>query len=187
MPRVGFINHAKLAFNRSAGCKNEGQEAFRTSIEKNRLEKIGNVMTWHITDGVRKVFRAAKDPRVLTVALTALAMVAASFIFYPATTYLAVKATFVFLGKYAPWAVMKFSIYAATLLGILGTGVRTLGRFANKTLMNHFYASHSYRLNNHNNLESLPRDQRAAEVDPVSIPLSLPKNGEIESKPLYDQ
>lgn len=102
--------------------------------EKNLCEKAGDALTWHVNGLSHKVWAFCKDPRVVTVALTALAMLAVSFAFYPATTALyASKAITLIAPYFKSWAV-KLAIFIATQVYLFGLGVRAIGRFSDATV-----------------------------------------------------
>jgi hypothetical protein len=157
MSSVGFLNHAALAFVRNAGTESQEQRQERENIEKNECERIGDVLAWHVTQLPRHINRAFSDPRVLTIALTALAMIAVTFTFYPVTTFLAVKSISVFIVTKTPWLYVKLGTYVLSMLAVLGTGTRALGRFTNKELMHSFYKHHGFQLNAQNDLVPLQR------------------------------
>lgn len=142
---VGFINHARLAFNRDARGPTEVQEDQNVKT-KNKIEMVGDTMLWHVVELPEKIVRWMKDPKVVTVALTALAMLAVQFAFYPVSTYFATKAVVLFVVNHFPLSTAKVVAYTLSMLAVLGMGVRTYGRFDNKSLMDHFYASHGLKL-----------------------------------------
>src|SRR5262245_48993940 len=77
----------------------------RTNCPKNVLEKIGDVGLWTVEVIPEKIKNFLIDPRVVAVALTALALVAASFLFYPVTTWLTIKMAISLLPLPPLWAV----------------------------------------------------------------------------------
>lgn len=162
-PSIGFINHAELAFNREANALYADQIYDRNSIKPNLIEKIGDVLCWHVTELPAKINKAFNDPRVVTVAMTALAMLAVTFAFYPTATWLALKAGVTFIVEKLPWEVVKASVYALTMLAVVGVGTRALGRFSNDELMSHFYFSYRMELNAQGSLiEVLPVNRQWA-------------------------
>lgn len=112
----------------------------RMEHPKKWLEKVGDAGLWIVEELPCKIWKGMKDPRVVTVALTALALLAASFLFYPSTTWLAAKAAIAILPVPPFWAV-KFSAYILTVSLILSSACRALGRFTNERLMNRFYGN----------------------------------------------
>lgn len=102
--------------------------------KKNKAEVLGDKGLWFIRDVPRYVKNFITDPRVVTVALTALALVADSFLFYPTTTLYTLKAAYAFLPHIPLWAV-KFACYIVTVETIISAFLRAQGRFFNEQLM----------------------------------------------------
>jgi hypothetical protein len=113
------------------------------SYQETKLEKAGQLLTWHtrnITKLIPKLYNLVKDPRFITVALTATAMFAVSAAFYPATTILLTTQAYNFAAKalsslMIPWAI-KLGSYISINTAILGFGMRTYGRFDNPEYLN---------------------------------------------------
>lgn len=111
----------------------------------NLVEKAGNGLLYAVGSlprAVKWVGRQFQDPRVVTVALTTLALFAATISFYPAaataaltTTFLAVK---LLVTSIPLWSV-RLAGYILTCSTIVGYGLRAGGRFANEQLMKTFY------------------------------------------------
>jgi hypothetical protein len=150
MARVGFFNHAALAFHRN--YHSNTADVRRNEIPKNIGEKLGDAMIWHVKSMPKHVCRCASDPRVITVAFTALAMLSVQFAFYPVATTLAVRAVATAALKLLPAETVKFAGYVLTELGVVGYGVRALGRFTNALLLADFYKDHGFELNANNDL-----------------------------------
>lgn len=110
----------------------------RKDIPKNSLEEIGDVGLWMIEELPRKVWHAATDPRVVTVALTALALIATSLLFYPMHSLYVFQIVWT-VGLVPPFWAVKFAAYIYTVELILASACRAEGRFANSTLMKAFY------------------------------------------------
>ena len=125
-----FKYHVNLGLFREIGS--------RKACPKNWLEKIGDYGLWFVEDLPRKISLFIRDPRVATIAITALALLAASFVFYPITTIFYIKAAFHLLPEIPFWAV-KFSAYVFVVETILASSCRAQGRFWNKALMEEFY------------------------------------------------
>lgn len=106
--------------------------------ERNIIEKVGDAGLWFVEELPRKVVRFCHDPKVVTIALTALALIAVTVGFYPITTYTTINAVILLLPVIPFWAA-KFSVYIATVGLILSTSMRAMGRFVNSDLMNTFY------------------------------------------------
>ncbi len=110
----------------------------REQCKKNALEKIGDVGLALVEVVPGKIWSAMKDPRVVTVALTALALIAASFVFYPVTSFLLAKATIAVI-PFPPFWAIRLSAYILTVTLIVSSACRAQGRFWNSQLMNKFY------------------------------------------------
>lgn len=124
-----FVNHFLLGVKENIGPHN-----------KNLLEKVGDLGLWMIEKFPGKVWEKMKDPKVVTLALTSFALLAASFGFYPTATFLAIKGALAVLPTVPLWAV-RFSAYIFTVGVIISTALRAEGRFSNAALMNEFYKS----------------------------------------------
>lgn len=125
-----FYDHARLAF------------ADKKDIpvhEESNLEVYGDAGLWFVRDLPRAIKKAFTDPKVITVALTIFALIADSLLFYPATTWLALKTviSLIDLSKYL-WAI-KLGAYLASVESIIALAARALGRFGNEDLMHIFY------------------------------------------------
>jgi len=157
-----FLNHAQLAF-----AWDVSQAAvIKANYKKNNCEKAGDAVLVPLKTIPTTAFGLAQrvyhwtdkqlhDPKVLTVGLTATAMTAVTFAFYPERSYNATLrlcegakdvamtiATFVseHILEKIPEGTFKFIAYCTTEVGILSFGVRTFGRFTNQALMDAFYA-----------------------------------------------
>lgn len=106
--------------------------------KENILEKAGNAGLWPLENLPRITWDVAKDPRVITVAATALAIVADSYLFYPEETSATVLAACALIPTIPFWAA-KFAIYVQSVGVIASYGARAEGRYINKALMNEFY------------------------------------------------
>jgi hypothetical protein len=110
------------------------------SHDKNFIEKIGDAGLWPFENLPMITWNAVSDPRVITIAVTSLAMLTDSFGFYPDETSLYVKAAWALLPTIPFWA-KKFGTYVLSIEAIASFGVRAEGRFMNKGLMRQFYAN----------------------------------------------
>jgi len=127
---VRFLNHAVLSLKTDLGARDD--------CPKNLAEKIGDIGLWIIEEFPLKIWAVVQDPKVVTVALTALALVAVSFAFYPAISLAFCKAAVAALPLPPLWAV-KFGAYLATCAVIIAAALRAEGRFWNDALMAKFY------------------------------------------------
>lgn len=122
-----FVDHAKLGL---------GKEIQDHSV--NLPERLGNAILWTAEDLPGILLDAIKIPRVATVALTALGLLSNSFLFYPAKTWVHLKA-FVHSLPLPSFGAVWFASYIYTSTLIVGYGLRTFGRFSNAELMKSFY------------------------------------------------
>jgi hypothetical protein len=125
-----FQYHVALGLKKNIGD--------RTDCPKNILEKIGNAGLIFIENTPRIVSKMIHDPKVITIALTALALVAASFLFYPTTTFLTLKTALILI---PPLWTIRLAGYIITVELILAGACRAEGRFLNNTLMKKFYGN----------------------------------------------
>lgn len=103
------------------------------------LETVGDYGLWIVEELPRKVWRIMNDPRVVTAAATAFAMLAVSFAFYPTATYLALKAVAALLPVIS-FETVRFTAWALSMVVIASAGFgRGLGRWCNTELRNHYY------------------------------------------------
>lgn len=112
--------------------------------DKNFVEKAGDIGLWPLENFprvVRWLCSQAKDPKVVTLALGILALIANSYLFYPLTTHLVLKASWSFTVSLIPqiplWAA-KFAAYIFSCQVIVSAVARAEGRFLNKELMDKF-------------------------------------------------
>jgi hypothetical protein len=122
-----FVSHAHLGLSKHI-------QPHRMTIP----ERIGNIILWTVEDMPGLLWDKIKDARVVTVAMTALALLANSFLFYPTKTWLNLKAFIRWIPKPPLWAI-RFASYIFTCALIIGYGLRAYGRFSNHELMNEFY------------------------------------------------
>ena len=127
--------------NIAVRCYNHARLGLQKDIQKhdpNLMEKFGNIGLWPLENLPRMTLNAITDPRVVTIALTSLAMLADSYGFYPEETTAGVQAAWALLPTVPFWTV-KFATYIATIETIGSYGMRAEGRFINKELMGKFY------------------------------------------------
>lgn len=125
-----FAGHVVLGLKKNIGD--------RELYPRNFLEKIGDAGLWVVEDLPGKLWRGLKDPRVVTLGLTALALLGTSIAFYPVTTLALVKTAVALIPLPPLWAV-KFSAYIFTVGLIISGAARAQGRFFNTALMEAFY------------------------------------------------
>ncbi len=124
---VRFYNHACLGLQKNI-----------QDHSRNFMEKIGDAGLWPLENIPTMALDAVRDPRVVTIGLTSLAMLGDSFAFYPDETTCWLKAAWALVPIIPFWA-MKFSAYISTVEIISSYGLRAEGRFANNKLMDQFY------------------------------------------------
>ena len=122
-----FVSHAHLGLARDI-------QPHRVNVS----EIIGDVILWTAEDLPKIIWRSLLDARIVTVAFTALSLLANSFLFYPVKTLLKIKAFYHWLPLPPFWAV-RFASYIYSCALIVGYGLRAFGRFSNSELMNEFY------------------------------------------------
>lgn len=117
----------------------------RKGISRNHFEKGGDTILWTVglvPKAVKAFGKSFQDPRVITVALTALALFTNSMVFYPTITLSVAKATYInllSLNQYVPLWSVKLATYLTICASMIGAGLRAGGRFGNAELMKEFY------------------------------------------------
>jgi hypothetical protein len=128
--RQRFQYHVALGLKKNIGD--------RTDCHKNIFEKIGDLGLIFIENTPRIVSKLVHDPKIVTIALTALALIAASFLFYPVTTFLTLKTAVILI---PPLWTVRLAGYIVTIELILASACRAEGRFSNTSLMKKFYGN----------------------------------------------
>ena len=103
------------------------------NYEKNTGESIADVMLFHIEKLPQKIGSLITDPRIVTLAISALAILAVSLAFYPGLTVLYIKTAIAAIPFPPAWAI-KFAAYLLSVETILGYTLRAESRFYNKSL-----------------------------------------------------
>ncbi len=125
-----FASHFALGVKENIGP--------RDKTPKNLCEKVGDIYLWTIEHLPRHIWNGFKDPRIATIALTSLALIATSFTFYPTITVLMIK-TLIIAIPFPQLLAIKFALYLYICGLIVSTALRAEGRFTNTQLMNQFY------------------------------------------------
>ena len=148
---IRFINHGALALKSEVRGRLNG--AYNQQMDPNWGERLGDIgLTCTLTSlkvAVQKTIGALRfsmtDPKIITIAFTALIMIAVSFAFYPVLTaealspgWIALKVAICNLPIPPLWSV-KFAAYIWTELVVLSYATRAFGRFTNEAFMNAFY------------------------------------------------
>lgn len=126
---VRFANHFRMLTQDDPGAHDE-----------NALEKIGDLLAYPSVHLPGLIRRACKDPRVLTVALGALAMLADSYLFYPKETHECIKQAITYL-NFITLERARFAGWVGSLYQIAAVTTRALGRAFNSEYMDQFYQS----------------------------------------------
>lgn len=122
-----FIDHAALGLHKEI-------QAHQTNLP----ERIGNSILWTVEELPEIVWKKIKEPRIITVFVTTLALLTNSFLFYPIKTWKTLKVVNQWLPLPPFWA-LRAGTYLYTSALIVGYGMRAFGRFSNPELMNQFY------------------------------------------------
>jgi len=100
----------------------------KENYEPNFFGKIADGMLYHIDELPSKIGNFIRNPRVVTIALTALAILAVSLAFYPTLTPIYLKLAISAIPLPPAW-VVKFALYLLSVETILGYSVRAQSRF----------------------------------------------------------
>lgn len=128
---IGFVNYAGLCFSSHPRVED-------SKVKKSFLESIGGAMVWHIYVLPRVIRDFFKSPIIAVIALTALAMIAVQFAFYPVVSYLALKHFVVWAMSYITLSAIRFGSWFLIEFTILGFGIRSLGRVSNEKLVKEY-------------------------------------------------
>ncbi len=118
-----FFNLAAIA-----ACKENGY-----NYKKNQGEEFAEAMLYPREVLPYKITKFLKDPRVVTLQVASLAMLAVSWVYYPTKTPEILREAWNLVPKPPMWAV-KFSSYLLSVETILGYTVRAESRFCNTDL-----------------------------------------------------
>lgn len=134
--KAGFANHGRLAIAVDAG-----RVSGVGDYEKNLCERLGDWLLIASVGFVSRLKRFFSDPQVLTVLLTLTALFVITLVFYPIRTS-------AWLIDALDWTIsqiklfaskLRFILYILSVSQIVGFGVRALGRFGNRSLMDQWY------------------------------------------------
>ena len=131
---VRFWNHAVF------GLRDEvAEELKHEENTKNWCEKFGDRSVYITKNAIPNAISGClKDPRVVTVALTALALITISLAFYPITTALYLQAAWAAM-PLPSFGAVKFAVYLWSCAAVVSLAARAQGRFCNAELMERFY------------------------------------------------
>lgn len=128
-----FYSHFSFGIQKDRS-KDKGKD-----IPANLLEKMGNAGLWPIENLPRKLKELSKDPIIVTIALTAIALFAINLGFYPEITGQLIKDVTIYMIKNVPFWAVKFAVYISLVESTIATAMRACGRFSNEALMDQFY------------------------------------------------
>lgn len=132
---IGFTNHWKMAFNDPNTLLGPDADNQPRTYTPNNLEKLGDMLTWHITKFPQFVKNTFHNPKVCTIALTIAALSLVHLVFYPTSAIHFIKASVIFIADNLSPEAVKLVAYSATQLYVLGFGIRSFARFSNTDLM----------------------------------------------------
>lgn len=101
--------------------------------ERNGIEGLGERMRWGVENVADFFFRNIRNP-VMIVALTALAMLAVTIVYYSEQITAFVAIVLPAAAKVKPW-MLKVALYFLVQSTIASIGIRTFGRFSNAQLV----------------------------------------------------
>ena len=113
----------------------------RQNIPLNRLEKIGNTLSWGAYELKTVVLKALYDPRFITICFTTFAMLFSTLLFYPSDTWRVMSKTCTWIFDHINWNYIRFFLWFFSEITILGIGMRAFGRFSNQELMQHSHVT----------------------------------------------
>lgn len=125
-----FQNNLRFALHK------ETSEA-RESIPLNRLEKIGNALSWGAYELKAIFLKTFFDPRFITICFSTFAMLLTALLFYPSDTWSILSKTCTWIFDHINWSYVRFVLWFLSEVTILGIGMRAFGRFSNQMLMHY--------------------------------------------------
>jgi len=108
--------------------------------EKNCLEIAGDAL-YSVVSFPFKAFRCFEDPRVVTIALAALALFTAALMLYPAGTAATLVQAFQAFA-HLPWCVIRDVAFGFVALGITAIATRAIGIFTNDQAIEAYYTKY---------------------------------------------
>lgn len=110
----------------------------RSTIPHNLFEKIGHILSWLVYGFGEFFIKQVSDPRFITIVFTLFAMTFTAFIFYPLTSSLYFFRALRWFIDHINWEFLRLVLWIFTEVTIFGLGIRALGRFSNRKLMEHY-------------------------------------------------
>lgn len=109
----------------------------RGDIPLNQFEKIGNWLSWCIYELRFFVTNTVCDVRFVTTCFTLFTMILTAFLFYPSDTWDVFSRACRWIFEHINWRYVRFSLWLLSEITIFGLGIRALGRFSNRKLLEH--------------------------------------------------
>lgn len=126
-----FKNNLRFAL------KKESME-IRENLPKHSLEKIGDLCSWFLYESRNCYLKYIKEPKFITVILTIWVMFLVGLLFYPSIAWGLFVDSLSAIIEGINWQYVRFVLWLASEISILGLGFRSLGRFLNKDLMAYY-------------------------------------------------
>ncbi len=123
-----FRNHFRFALQKEAST-------VREHIPINRIEKVGNILSWLAYDFRAAFCRFFFDPRTMTLFLTLVFMGFVALLFYPSDTWRILDHALTWVIDHINWRYIRFILWLSCEITVLGLGMRSFGRFSNPALM----------------------------------------------------
>ncbi|MBX9839853.1 MAG: hypothetical protein K2X69_16235 [Silvanigrellaceae bacterium] len=109
----------------------------RGDIPLNQFEKIGNWLSWCVYELRFFVTSTVCDVRFVTAYFTLVAMIFTAFLFYPLDTLEIFWTACRWIFGHINWGYLRFALWLLSEITIFGIGIRALGRFSNRELLEH--------------------------------------------------
>ncbi len=123
-----FRNHLRFALHKES-------IDIREKVPINRIEKIGNLLSWAAYDFRVVLRKTIGDPRSITVLMTLYAMTLIALFFYPSDALDVLSRTFTWIIDRINWKYVRFFLWIVSEITVFGLGIRAFGRFSNSKLM----------------------------------------------------
>lgn len=130
--RSHFQNNLRFALRKETAI-------FREQCPLNKMEKVGDALSWFAYDFKECVLDIIFDPRAMTVCCTAFAMILAALLFYPSYTSDILSKSFHWIVNLVNWNYVRFCLWLISEITIFGIGVRAFGRFSNQELLKQYH------------------------------------------------
>ncbi len=127
-----FQNNLRFALRKETAISRE-------KSPPNKIEKIGDTLSWFAYDFKEFILDVFFDPRAITVFFTAFAMILAALLFYPSDTWDTLSTIFNWMIDWINWNYVRFCLWVLSEITIFGVGMRAFGRFLNQELLKHYH------------------------------------------------